>query len=69
MTTAKEQCAGILAGLAEVIQLCEEPAVRDTLIQAQALIQDAIVRSSDAEAEAIIRLFQEWLDKGSDRPD
>jgi hypothetical protein len=61
VTTAKEQCAGILAGLAELIQLCEEPKAKETLIQAQALIQDAIANASDAEAEVIIRLFQEWL--------
>jgi hypothetical protein len=61
VTTAKEQCAGILAGLAELIQLCEEPKAKETLIQAQALIQDAIANASDAEAEAIIRIFQTWL--------
>lgn len=67
MTTAKEECAGLLAGLAELIQLCEEPKARETLVQAQALLQDAIANASDTEAEAIIRIFQTWLSKADDQ--
>ena len=67
MTTGKEECAGMLARLAELIQTCEETEARETLVEAQALLQSAIANASEAEAVAIVRLFQECLDKRSDR--
>lgn len=66
MTSGKEECAGMLARLAELIQACEEPEAKKMLVQVQARLQDAIVNASDAEAEAIIRMLQKLLDKGSD---
>ena len=66
MTTGREECAGMLARLAQLIQLYEDPEARETLVQAQALLQNAIASASEAEAAAIIRLLQEWLNQGSD---
>jgi hypothetical protein len=67
MTTSREECAGMLARLAELIQLYEDPEAREILVEAQALLQNAIANASEAEAVAIVRLFQECLDKRSDR--
>jgi hypothetical protein len=65
MTTGREECADILARLAELIQTCEEPEARETLVKAQALLQNAIAHASEAEAAAIIRLLQECLNYDS----
>ena len=63
MTTSKEECAGMLARLAELIQMCEDLEAREKLVQAQVRLQDAIAGASEAEAEAIIRLFQAYLNQ------
>ena len=65
MTTGREECAGLLARLAELIQTCKEPEARETLVKAQALLQNAIASASEAEAAAIIRLLQEYLNYDS----
>ena len=65
MTTSKEECADMLARLAELIQTCEEPEARETLVQAQTLLQGAIANASEAEAAAIVRLLQACLNRGS----
>lgn len=67
MTTGREECAGMLARLAELIQMYEDPEARKTLVEAQSLLQNAIASASEAEAAAIIRLLKECLNKGSDR--
>ncbi|MEP0872932.1 hypothetical protein NDA01_24245 [Trichocoleus desertorum AS-A10] len=67
MTTGREGCAGMLARLAELIQMSEDPEVRETLVEAQALLQNAIANASEAEPAAIVRLLQECLNHGSDR--
>lgn len=65
MTNGREECAGMLARLAELIQMYEDPEAKEILVEAQALLQNAIANASEAEAIAIVRLFQECLDKRS----
>ncbi|MBW4491184.1 MAG: hypothetical protein KME12_25790 [Trichocoleus desertorum ATA4-8-CV12] len=67
MTTGREECAGMLALLAELIQMYEDPEAKETLVEAQTLLQNAITNASEAEAVAIVRLFQECLSQRSDR--
>ncbi|MBW4490756.1 MAG: hypothetical protein KME12_23530 [Trichocoleus desertorum ATA4-8-CV12] len=65
MTTGREECAGMLARLAELIQMYEDPEAKETLVKAQSLLQGAIANASEAEAVVMVRLFQECLDKRS----
>jgi hypothetical protein len=67
MTSGKEECAGILARLAELIQMYEDPEAREILVKTQTLLQNAIASASEAEAAAIVHLLQECLNYGSDR--
>jgi hypothetical protein len=67
MTTGREECVDMLARIAELIQMYEDPEARETLVKAQALLQNAIANASEAEAVAIVRLFQECLNQRSDR--
>jgi hypothetical protein len=59
----------MLARLAELIQLYEDPEAKETLVEAQTLLQNAIAHASEAEAVAIVRLFQECLNQRSDCPE
>lgn len=64
MTAAKEKCAGILAGIAQLIQSCDRPEAKAKLIQIQALFQEEMADATEAESELIVHMFHNYLDEG-----